>query len=385
MLNLRIQWELLRCIAVCFLMAIPLGCTTVTQGSNIEGKLSVPQIVSPPDKVPEELLPYVSRFDEILEFWGFKVGTTTNPQAFQLRLEYGGDSGKAKVVAYLIQNHKPVLTASATPRAGLPWGWSNDPSKKEELVERLVNDAVNQFDVQLGKFTKQIRIVKAPGAATAATVPPVESGFKAYGTAFAINSPNTYLTTYHVIAGATEIKLYCSHDKSGSANVESKDVGNDIAVLHSDMKADAFLELAPNDSLAPGDHVFTMGFPVWAILGVLPKYTDGVVSSLSGFGDSKSIMQITVPIQPGNSGGPLVDSHGRVVGVITSTAALAYFYRHTGTLPQNINYAVPSYYAYPLVKHIPHADTGPMAKMTTVDRVTYSVCLVAVKVGSQYK
>ena len=384
MRNLRIQWVLLRCIITSVLVAAPLGCATVTEGSNAQGNLSVPQIVAPPDKVPEELQPYVPRFEEILEYWGFRVGSTTDPQAFQIKLEYSGVAKQAKVVVYLIQNNRPVLTASATPNSTAPWHWFSNPPK-DALVDELANNAINQFDTQLGKFVQQVQIVKAPGAVTAETAPPVESGYRAYGTAFAINSPNTYLTAHHVIAGATEITLYCSHDKAGPATVVSNDVGNDIAVLHSDMKADAFLELAPNDSLAPGDHVFTVGYPAWTILGASPKYTDGAVSSLSGFGDSKSIMQITVPIQPGNSGGPLVDSQGRVVGVITSTAALPYFYRHTGTLPQNINYAVPSYYVFPLVKDITQADAGSMSKMTAINRVTDSVCLVAVRVGSRSK
>jgi S1-C subfamily serine protease len=360
---------------------VVVGCATSTHGENVSGVSSIPGVVNPPDSVPPELQPYTSRFEEILEFWGFKMGATKDPQALQLRLEYSGIGAQARVTAYLMRQGRAQLTATAVPNKTMPWHWFTTP-EKDELVQELAENAINQFDNQLHRFTEQNQIVKAPGAAT--TAPPAEGGFTAYGTAFAVDSPNTFLTARHVVAGATSIELHCSHDKSGSAVIEYNDAGNDIAVLHSDMKADAFLELAPNDSLALGDHVFTIGFPVWSLLGVNPKYTEGVVSALSGIGDSKNVMQITVPIQPGNSGGPLVDSHGQVVGIITATAAIPYFYHHTGTVPQNINYAVPSYYAYPLVKDIQHADARAMAKMTPVDRVTQSVCFVAVKGTSQY-
>ena len=62
-------------------------------------------------------------------------------------------------------------------------------------------------------------------------------------------------------------------------------------------------------------------------------------------GGSASILQMSVPIQPGNSGGPLIDEHGRVVGIVTSTAALKNFLHFTGTLPQNLNWAVRAEYA----------------------------------------
>jgi S1-C subfamily serine protease len=333
-------------------------------------------MVSPPANVPDELQPYVPRFEEILEFWGFKMATTYDPKALQLRLDYQGPPAPAAVTAYLILDNKPLLKASAAARPGLPWGWSTSPDKKQAVVKGLVDSAVNQFDNQLSEFTNENQIVKGP--VQNKSLPSIEPAFTEYGTAFAIDSPNTYMTAYHVIARAKSITLYCGHDKSGPAVVESNDVGNDLAVLHSQIKSDAFLELAPNGSLSPGDHVFTIGFPVWNILGVDPKYTDGVVSALTGYGNSRSIMQITVPIQPGNSGGPLVDAGGRVVGIITSSAALPYFYRHTGTLPQNINYAVPSYYAYPLLESIQRSRPKDKKEETAVNRVTDSVCLVKV-------
>ena len=90
-------------------------------------------------------------------------------------------------------------------------------------------------------------------------------------------------------------------------------------------------------------------------------------------------MQMTVPVQPGNSGGPLVNGKGEVVGVVVSSIAPQGFMRETGTLPQNINFAVSSYYAFPLVKNIPAQHQEAHPKLAVVQRVKNSVCLVVVQ------
>ncbi|HEX2668269.1 MAG TPA: hypothetical protein VHP13_07835, partial [Gammaproteobacteria bacterium] len=68
------------------------------------------------------------------------------------------------------------------------------------------------------------------------------------------------------------------------------------------------------------------------------------------------------------------------VGVIDSTAAVESFYHATGVMPQNVNFAVSSYYLYPLVKDIPRAPAAALAKLTPVQRVTKSLCLVVVEI-----
>lgn len=353
------------------------GCATNTHSSAVEGKFFVPSTITLSKDVQPELKQYVVRFEQDLEYYGFRIGDTSDPQAFQLRLEYTGEASDAKVAAYLLQDGKPVIEASATPRTWAPWDWGSLPSNKDELIAGLANNAAKEFDGRLREFMSQVRVESSQGSVSSAV--PASSGIVAFGTAFAVNSPNTYITAQHVVAGAGKIALYCGAGKTASARIDSIDAGNDIAVLHSDMGAAAYLILAPDDSAQTGDHVFTMGFPTPDILGVAPKYTDGVISSLSGFGDTKNLMQVTVPIQPGNSGGPLVDSQGRVVGVIVSTAAVSYFIHDTGTIPQDVNFAVSSYYAYPLVKGTPLSKDASLVKMSPIKRVTDSICLVAVE------
>jgi hypothetical protein len=78
--------------------------------------------------------------------------------------------------------------------------------------------------------------------------------------------------------------------------------------------------------------------------------TKGEISSLSGLQDDPRHWQISVPVQPGNSGGPLFDEAGNVIGVILSKLDAIKVAKFTGDLPQNVNYAVKSIYALPLLK-----------------------------------
>lgn len=87
------------------------------------------------------------------------------------------------------------------------------------------------------------------------------------------------------------------------------------------------------------------------IQGTEQKATFGHVNSLSGLSDDVRLMQIDVPVQPGNSGGPLLDEHGRVIGVVNSILDPAAALKASGSLPQNVNYATKADYLIPLLSH----------------------------------
>lgn len=194
------------------------------------------------------------------------------------------------------------------------------------------------------------------------------------GTAFAVINSRTLATAYHVIQGSRSVEVSCGGGKKVQAVVEKIDPANDLALLSITTSAPAFLELAADGAVKTGQRVFTIGFPVPDLLGMEPKYTEGSVSSTTGIGGASNLLQITVPVQPGNSGGPLVDTHGRLVGVITSSAAVVAFLRFAGTLPQSVNWAVRGEYLRLLLDSLPHA--GGDAAANAVDRVKASVCLV---------
>lgn len=353
-----------------------IGCSTIkTDSDSANGHYVIPQTVSIATPVPKILTPYTRRFEDILNYHGFQVGQTSNPNAVQLQFTANDTPQDENVSLVLIQNGLPILTVESYPRKKRFFGSSNEKIVFQELVQ----DAANSFDSQLADFTQQIRIVPDNFNSPSFSNAPSNDGSNIidFGTAFAVNSPNTFVTARHVVKDASNsITLRCPGGQTGRAQVTAVDIYNDLAVLHSSVKAQAFLRLAPDNSVSLGDHIFTVGFPVPGLLGLDPKYSDGVVSSLTGIEDTKNLMQITIPIQPGNSGGAVADAQGRVVGMVVSTAAIPFFIHYTGTLPQNVNWAVRSYYIRPLLNGSEPEQHEALPRPTPIERVTASTCLV---------
>jgi S1-C subfamily serine protease len=167
---------------------------------------------------------------------------------------------------------------------------------------------------------------------------------KKTGTGFLISSDGIIVTAYHVVEGATDIQVRFPSGKWLSAKPIKHSRATDLAILKADIATPHYLTLAAMNNVKQGQGVFTLGYPVADLLGEEVKYTAGNISSLTGLQGEDSLMQITVPVQPGNSGGPLVNKSGEVVGVITSSAAVAEFFRIAGSLPQNVNWAVKASY-----------------------------------------
>ena len=100
-----------------------------------------------------------------------------------------------------------------------------------------------------------------------------------------------------------------------------------------------------------------LGFPNIQIQGFSPKVTKGEISSVNGFGDDPRSWQISVPVQPGNSGGPLLDENGNLIGVVVSKLGMRAA-KLTGDMPQNVNYAIKSSYALALLEPYLDADAS---------------------------
>jgi len=149
------------------------------------------------------------------------------------------------------------------------------------------------------------------------------------------------VTNHHVIDGYEKITLIRPDGKKIRATVFAMDKINDIVLLKvADPK-----ELPPAlpiavSKLGIGNKVFTIGYPHPDILGANPKLTDGIISSVSGFQDDPRTYQITVPLQAGNSGGPLINQNGEVVGIVTSKLNAIKVFKWSGDFPQNVNFAV---------------------------------------------
>lgn len=194
------------------------------------------------------------------------------------------------------------------------------------------------------------------------------------GTAFFVGPGGNAITSYHVVAAAKRIGCRTPDGKMHGAKVTRSSAANDLALLQVDTVPRNHLSFAPRGSSKPGDRVFTIGYGAANYLGVNePRFTDGTISALSGLGAEDAYMQVSVPVQPGNSGGPLVNEQGQVVGVIAAQAAIDAFLKVEGTLPQNINWAVKSDYAAPLA----NASPGPKrTREQAINVARESLCLV---------
>jgi S1-C subfamily serine protease len=106
-----------------------------------------------------------------------------------------------------------------------------------------------------------------------------------------------------------------------------------------------------------GGTVATVGFPDIGLQGFASKVAKGEIASLSGAADDPRYFQISVPVQPGNSGGALVDEHGNVVGIVAAKLDAKTALDATGALPENVNYAVKSSLLLSFLESVPDVDS----------------------------
>jgi TPR repeat protein len=174
------------------------------------------------------------------------------------------------------------------------------------------------------------------------------------GTGFFVTEDGYFVTNAHVVEGASRVQVMT---KKGTlaARVVHRDKESDLALLKVSGSFEA-LPVVSSRRLREGTKVFTFGYPNPDIQGFDAVYTSGDISKLTGIRDDRRTLQISVPIQPGNSGGPLVNKYGNVVGVVVARLNALKMLREKGTLPQNVNYAVKSTRLLLLLEeHIPDA------------------------------
>ena len=173
------------------------------------------------------------------------------------------------------------------------------------------------------------------------------------GTGFFVTDDGYFLTCFHVVVNSGAISVRNLKGETWAARAVAVDRVNDLALLKVENAAPgtrfAPLPLAPSGEVRRGTAIVTMGFPNVNLQGIEPKVTDGIVNSFSGANNDPRLFQISSPIQPGNSGGPLISMEGNVIGIISSKLDAAAIARQTGDIPQNVNYAIKSQYALDLL------------------------------------
>ncbi len=215
----------------------------------------------------------------------------------------------------------------------------NDSAKNRDIVRSVMTPAQIAEGQRLAAAWK-------PTAGAATTTP--ESGtnpgkqttaseVESAGSGFFITAAGHLLTNAHVVEGCTRISL-----SAGSRlTVLDVDPASDLALLKAGGSANRTpLMLRQGRGVRLADSVVVAGYPLTGLLSSGLNVTTGAVSALAGPGDDRRLIQITAPVQPGNSGGPLLDTSGNVVGVVVSKLDAVAVASVTGDIPQNVNFAI---------------------------------------------
>jgi S1-C subfamily serine protease len=195
------------------------------------------------------------------------------------------------------------------------------------------------------------------------------------GTAFFVRPDGVLLTALHVVEGARSIAVACPGREPTPATIGNSARGRDLVVLKTALAAPAYLSLRDTQSLLPGDPIFTIGFPDGGQPATASRFAGGSVSAVSGPDTETAFLQMTVPVQPGDSGAPVVTADGSVVGVVSSSAAIILLLRDPGIFPQNVSWAVKAELGRPLFDQPPAA---PVARNRgeAIERATRAACRV---------
>ena len=169
---------------------------------------------------------------------------------------------------------------------------------------------------------------------------PAPSGWEGSTTAgsgFYVSRSGHVLTNAHVVERCREVRI----PPTGIAEIVARDDASDLALLKNDMANQPIPALFRGGrGVQPGAGIVAIGFPLQGFIASGPSVTTGIISSLAGPSNDRRLFQMTAPIHPGSSGGPVLDEAGNVVGVATAKLDPFVVARETGDIPQNINFAV---------------------------------------------
>lgn len=209
-----------------------------------------------------------------------------------------------------------------------------DAIKNRELYERWMTPE------QIAEAQRLAREWKPgqPDAAVASAAAPAGATAKAgTGTAFVVSEQGHLLTNRHVVAACGQVRLAGS-DKP--LKLLPQDAANDLALLRMADKPESIAVFRRANDLRQGESISIYGYPLEGALAAGGNLSPGVVSALAGLGNNTSQIQITAPVQPGNSGGPVLDGKGQVVGVVVQKLDAVKVAKLTGDVPQNVNFAI---------------------------------------------
>ncbi len=157
-----------------------------------------------------------------------------------------------------------------------------------------------------------------------------------FGTGFFVSIDGEILTNNHVVAGCRNLTI-----KGGQpVQVISRNPVSDLALVKSEIMPHHIAVFRSGTSPRVGDTVVTFGFPLPGVLSSEGNVSTGIISATTGLQNDIRFVQISAPVQPGNSGGPVFDASGHVIGVVVAKLDTMRVAQFTGDVPQNVNFSV---------------------------------------------
>jgi S1-C subfamily serine protease len=270
-----------------------------------------------------------------------------------------------------------VRSLYLTPANDTHWGkdrlGSNQLERRSRLELRLPRAGGCEWDIRVGfgentyEEQRRVNLCERPEQQLRKREKP--GTFISTGTGFFISADGHVLTNSHVVEGCRIAAIARDGEARIPLRLLREDADADIALLKAEAAATPFIPLR-GSSAAParaGEKAVVVGYPVRSKLGVV-NVTEGIVSAPGGAGRDQARMQFTAPAQPGNSGGPILDAAGQVIGVIVSRLDSIDDDRPT----QNVNFGVSMAAVEAFLKKaglsLPAASKGPEGpgKPTTV-------------------
>lgn len=201
--------------------------------------------------------------------------------------------------------------------------------------------------------------------------------WKGNGTGFFISKDGYLATNYHVVAEASEIEIEFIRNgqkQNYKVKVIQSDKQNDLAILKIDDNSFIPFSSIPYNFQTTltdvGSNVFALGYPMaLSVMGTEIKFTDGKISSKTGFQGDISTYQMTTPIQPGNSGGPLFDFDGNLIGINSA--------KIRADVADNVSYAIKSSYLKNLIDVLPATLSLPNDKAIMNKTLTEKIKIIS--------
>jgi uncharacterized protein len=244
-----------------------------------------------------------------------------------------------------------------------------DAARLRDLISGLMTPFEIAEGQKLARNWKPTALARTKSAAPPIATGPGEktlSGNVSRGTGFFFSQDGRVLTNAHVVEDCQQTTLRTA-DTTGPARILIRDAQNDLAILASDLRPTKIAGLRLSARL--GEEVVVYGYPLSGLLASGGNVTAGNITALAGIGDDSRFFQISAPVQPGNSGGPVLDRQGNVVGIVVAKLDALKVAGAIQDIPQNVNFAIKSAVAANFLnaQAIDYSEGAASAPLSTAD------------------